>query len=77
MRITHGRSGSAAEGRSLYASSYLSVGSRQQSQQQISEWYRIDQALNSLDGCALSHDIQHCWRPIALPALEDGIEKRI
>lgn len=77
MGMTLSTSGSATEVLQLHASSYLSVRSRQQSQQQISEWHRIYQPLNSLDGCALSHDIQHCWRTITLPALEDGIEKTI
>lgn len=66
-------SGSDLEVLQLCASSYLSVGSREQSQQQISEWHRVYEPLNPLDGRALSHDIQHCWRAVALPALENRI----
>lgn len=66
-------SGSAPEVLQLCASSYLSVGCGEQSQQQISEWHRVYEPLDPLDGRALSHDIQHCWRAITLPALEDTI----
>lgn len=50
---------------------YLFIGGGEQCEEQVGERDRVNESLHSLDGRALGHYVQLCWRPVTGPALKD------